>query len=435
MGGVPTSAGKIPNSFTLYAKGVKNMRKRNEDELEKFRDAALYAIINCGVAAEDLRQMEKIAEIVKSSHKYSIYKNEGRWFTRIKLKNGKVTKIAKTDYNELIEALYAHYHGPEKTLRSLYPEWLEYKKLQAASDSYPLRIQSDWRKFYENDPIVDLPLLQLTPIALKKFALKKIKEYELTKTAYYNMTLILRQALAYAVEIGELSRNPFDGVEIDTRRLLRRPQKKADEEQVFTSQEIEEFWKLAWEDFETPGRKVYRLAPLAALFALFSGVRVGELTGLKFEDLDGAEINIRRMVRKDDHVVIDHAKTAAGERTIPLTKRALVIIEAARNFPHEGDWIFSEHERPLPSRIVEEYYRRYCQEIGTPIKTPHCARKTFTSALIDGGVNINTVRQVVGHADERTTYRNYVYDRSTRRERFDRIEQALNYSSTLEKTP
>ena len=63
--------------------------------------------------------------------------------------------------------------------------------------------------------------------------------------------------------------------------MLVHPPKKADKDQVFSDKEIHTFSSNAWEDFENPGRKVYRLAPLAALFTFYTGLRVGELTGLK----------------------------------------------------------------------------------------------------------------------------------------------------------
>ena len=58
-------------------------------------------------------------------------------------------------------------------------------------------------------------------------------------------------------------------------------------------------------------------------------------------------------------------------------------------------------------------------------KSSHKTRKTYISALIDGKVNINTIREMVGHADERTTYNNYCFDRSTEDEKVNLIEKAL----------
>ncbi len=69
--------------------------------------------------------------------------------------------------------------------------------------------------------------------------------------------------------------------------------------------------------------------------------------------------------------------------------------------------------------------RKLCKEIDTVHKSSHAARKTFISALIDGGVNINTIRELMGHRDERTTYNSYCYDYSTNDERAKLIENAL----------
>ena len=68
---------------------------------------------------------------------------------------------------------------------------------------------------------------------------------------------------------------------------------------------------------------------------------------------------------------------------------------------------------------------RYCRMMGIERKSSHKARKTFVSSLIDGGMNINTVRQIVGHKDERTTLNNYCYDRSDSNEKMLRMTEAL----------
>ncbi len=52
--------------------------------------------------------------------------------------------------------------------------------------------------------------------------------------------------------------------------------------------------------------------------------------------------------------------------------------------------------------------------------------KAFCYKLTDGRVNINTIRAMMGHADERTTYKSYVFDRSDREEKARQIESALS---------
>ena len=47
------------------------------------------------------------------------------------------------------------------------------------------------------------------------------------------------------------------------------------------------------------------------------------------------------------------------------------------------------------------------------------------STMIDGGLNLNTSRQIAGHMDERTTLNNYYYDRSDEVEKYNNFVRAL----------
>jgi len=381
--------------------------------------------------AKEKMEKQNIENFIKENHPYDIWFGSGRWKTWIfdESRPEKRRLIAKVSKDKLLEYLYRHYAGEENTLRTLYPKWLSYKRLQSASDLYPDRINVDWNRFYAPSKLVDVALVDLTPLMLEEWVLRIIKQYSLTKTAYNNMAIILRQALDYAVRLHLIETNPFREVRIDTKRLLVRPQKKEDKDQVFTDEEVHHFESIAWNDSQNPGKRVYTLAPLAALFLFYTGLRVGELTGLKISDIHADQIYIRRFVRREDHKVIEHPKTESGYRSVQLTENSLKVLEAVLEHPRSGDWVFSEYNTPLPSRIVEEYFAKTCSIIGTTHKSTHCARKTFTSCLIDSGININTVRKTVGHSDERTTLKNYVYDRATPAKKKLQFEAALSYHS------
>jgi integrase len=139
------------------------------------------------------------------------------------------------------------------------------------------------------------------------------------------------------------------------------------------------------------------------------------------------------MVRHPSGEVVEHTKGNSVDRRVFLTKKAREIIAAAKKRREEyglpveqGTFIFSMTEAPMPYSAVNKDYYRFCVEIGTSPKTSHKARKTVISALVDGRVNINTIRAMMGHADERTTYKSYVFDRSDREEKARRIESALS---------
>ena len=89
-------------------------------------------------------------------------------------------------------------------------------------------------------------------------------------------------------------------------------------------------------------------------------------------------------------------------------------------------YIFSVDGEYCSYYAISDLYRKYCDKLGIALKSSHKSRKTFISILLDANVNANTVRERVGHADERTTLQSYHYDRCTEDERIRKMEEALN---------
>ena len=61
--------------------------------------------------------------------------------------------------------------------------------------------------------------------------------------------------------------------------------------------------------------------------------------------------------------------------------------------------------------------------ICIPIKRAHKIRKSFISSCIDNNINLDTVRRIVGHEDEKVTLHNYLYDRSDDQEILNQLEK------------
>ena len=167
------------------------------------------------------------------------------------------------------------------------------------------------------------------------------------------------------------------------------------------------------------------------LFQFETGVRIGELVVLRYEDIEGDFITVQRMYRRDSKEVVPYTKGTYGDRRVVLTSEAKRIIETCRKYQEEnncdsGGYIFSINGQPCSYAATADLYKKYCKQLGIEKKTSHKARKTVISALIDGNVNINSVREMVGHRDEKTTLSNYYYDRSTDEEKVKMIEAALS---------
>ena len=134
------------------------------------------------------------------------------------------------------------------------------------------------------------------------------------------------------------------------------------------------------------------------LLALHCGLRRGELTRLKWEHIEG------------DLIKVPGTKSKNAKRTVPLTPEARDAINAQ---PRRCDYIFSTHDgRPLTVWRIDKDFASHKAELGIPAETRlHDLRGTFVSLLVQQGVDIRTIMELVGHGDSRTTVGAYARSR------------------------
>jgi len=428
--------------------------------MEKHEELLKYAVEN-GII--DLLYVQEQIEIKKreeilSKHPYKIWKGkDGKWRTYLpdEEKGRKLLKRNSEKEIELCVIEYIQQNSEENikkniaskmTLQNIFPRWLEYKQIHTNSTSYIKRITADWNKFYvsQND-FITMPLQSMTFVFLDAWAHSMIKQYSLTKKNYYNMTLILRQCLDYAVECGYIPENVFSLVKVNT-KMFQRVKKKSGESQVYT---IDEEERLIMDMIRRFQNNPKNTAPLAVMFAFETGVRIGELCALKFDDIDGNYIHIQRQeVREFEKVddynmkfkcykVVEYTKSEDGFRDIYLTTTAQKIIAFAKymnmvnNETCEEGYIFVHNHKNINHYSIQAMILRGCKSVNMDVKTSHKIRKTYISTLIDSGLNIDAIRRFAGHSDERTTYGNYCYNRMTDQQTEKIVENALNVNEVI----
>lgn len=398
-----------------------------------------------------MKQKEFLAKkkYVEEVHNHKItppHPSEKRWKTYVDCEGSGRKLIAKTNEEDFYQALYYHYsdttdlipqakrkRGKYTTLENFYDEWLEYKSLHTNAETYINRINQSWKTYYLGTQIITIPLANLDKVTLDKWAHSLIQDHQMTKTEYYNTTIIMRQALEYAVDLGIIEQNPFSKVKIDGMRMFKKLPKKPNNTQVFTDAELAQLFKMAWDDFHNRSQKRHVLAPLAVLFQFQTGLRIGELVAVKHSDVEGDYLHIQRMCPYGTREVVERLKGNGADRFVFLTEEAKRIIRVCRNYQmttsqEETEYIFSVNNEPLYAPSVRDLYAKYCDKLNTDHKSSHKARKTYISALFDADVNINTIREMVGHSDEKTTLHNYVFDRSDENDRKKIIQKALEYT-------
>ena len=170
-------------------------------------------------------------------------------------------------------------------------------------------------------------------------------------------------------------------------------------------------------------------------------MRVGELVCLKWEDIEGRYLHVHRMETRThaiDYenltstetglVVIDRVKSAAGDREIYLVDNAVKILEIVKEYNEkrqleDNGFIFlnKRTRRRTTTEAVQSYLEYSCKKAGIDPKSSHKIRKTWVSGLGAAGMNIDTIRRMAGHEDERTTLNNYMFDTNSKKA----IESAL----------
>ena len=171
--------------------------------------------------------------------------------------------IVKSHKEDLLDYLINIYEKQEKdnsikdyTPERIYPDWKSYKEIHTTAKNYIRRIDNDWKKYYVGTDIIKKPHKQLKKLDLDTWAHQLIQDNNMTKKQYYNATIIMRQALDYAVDLGIIAENPFSAVHIDGKRMFRQEKKTdaTDATQVYLKNEIEPIYKMAWKDFYSPNK-------------------------------------------------------------------------------------------------------------------------------------------------------------------------------------
>lgn len=418
---------------------VRNEVPRLASAEEILQYAVENGLIDLGDVQAQIADMN-LEKQIKEFHSHDIWQGkDSRWRTYVYDENApkKRRLVAKKTKHKLLEYLMKQQYPEveiieQPTIRTIFPLWLEHKSLMIA-DTYITRIKSDWKKYYENDPIIDRPIVSLNKIELESWILHLIKDHEMTKNCFYNASLIIRQVFQYAYDSEVLKENTFDRVKKDLGRLFKKVRKPMDETQIYTNEEIAALEALIWDDFRQKGRKVHRLAPLAVLFQLYTGMRVSEVCALKYSDiLENGKLHIQRMLVRDTGEIRERTKGFDGERTVYLPEKAREIIQATLAFRKENkivcdEFIFSIKDKPFPERTINEYLERYCKRLGIPYRSSHKLRKTALSSMVNAGISLNAVRSFAGHVDESTTLKYYVFDREKESTRNEQFERALSF--------
>jgi len=202
----------------------------------------------------------------------------------------------------------------------------------------------------------------------------------------------LRAALEDAKEMGVIADNP----------ALRtpRPRHEPREAQDWGLEEIRRFLRVALEDD--------RPLSWGLALMLMTGLRPGEMLGLRAEDVDwdAEALRVRRaIVWAGSQWHEGPPKSRAGARTVALPRLAM---EMLARLPRDG-WLFWSGERPPRPSAISEAMASLCQRASVPRRPAHYLRHCHASLLLALGVDIKSAQRRLGHATAALTLDVYAH--------------------------
>lgn len=135
--------------------------------------------------------------------------------------------------------------------------------------------------------------------------------------------------------------------------------------------------------------------------ALHTGMRAGELSALRWEDIDlvGRQVAIRRSLWRGH----EGGTKSGRERHVPLTP---TLAEALERLPHRAPFVFCHADgRPYAVWYFAPVLAAVAQRAGLRVLRWHDLRHTYASLLVMAGVPIRRVQELLGHASIVTTQR------------------------------
>ena len=254
--------------------------------------------------------------------------------------------------------------------------------------------------------IGNIPLEKLTTMDLQKFYRKlltqgrveRIESKEqpkgLSAKTVRNINQVISSAMDLAVAQKIILTNPTNACEL--------PKVEHKEMQTVPAEQLSAFLE------EAKRSGVYEMYYID----LATGLRRGELLGLKWTDIDWKNgiIKVRRQVaRVDGQIVEAPLKTKNSYRAVSISPQAIEVLREQKRKTNDTYVFPSPNGGPISPDSVNNMLKRVLERAGIPKIRFHDLRHTFATIALQNGVDIKTVSGILGHFSAGFTLDTYAH--------------------------
>lgn len=159
---------------------------------------------------------------------------------------------------------------------------------------------------------------------------------------------------------------------------------------------------------------------LGVYICLCSGMRIGEICALTWEDIDtdNGIINVRRTIQRiytieegvrKTELLLDTPKTKNSIREIPMSKDLLRMLKPIKKIVNNSFFVLTNDAKPTEPRTYRTYYKNLMKSLGIPELKFHGLRHSFATRCIESKCDYKTVSVLLGHSNISTTLNLYVH--------------------------
>lgn len=333
----------------------------------------------------------------------NIYKRkDGRWEARyvkevmpdgrkkygsVYADNYKAVKAKQQQY--LLHPTKNNCNSMNLTVATLIAEWLESIKSQVKPNTYQ-KYESVCKNHIINE-LGSVLVKLVSNYTIINFT-NLLKEKKLSAKSVNDILIVLGLAFKYAEEYG-----------INTPKIRYIKEEKK-EMRVLSVNE-----QLQLTTYLNANTDIYKFG---ILLALYTGIRVGELCAMQWDDITDNYIKIDKTMTRiktengKTEIKIGSPKSDSSKRLIPTPQCLLPLIHQFRG---NGYVLSNQKLNYTEPRLMQIKFEKMIAESGLDKTNFHALRHTFATRCVEAGVDVKTLSEILGHSDVKTTLNRYVH--------------------------
>lgn len=286
-------------------------------------------------------------------------------------------------------------------------QWMKYKQYSLAPSSvlkYKTLIEKHIRPEIGHVPVQDVDNMLVAEI-LERKAGKPGDESVLSSSTLQSILYIIGAVYNYCIAQKQISGIKF------TIKLHYKPK-----------QEVYVLNRAEQQKLERSLLSEINSSKLGVLICLYTGLRLGEICALKWEDvsLEKGSIRVTKTIQRlhtengnqKSELILTRPKSVCSMRTIPIPSVLSAIIRQFRqeHSCEDAQYLLSnQREKPIEPRTYEYRFQSYLKLAGITHYKFHTLRHTFATNCVNVGVDIKSLSEILGHSNVSITLQKYVH--------------------------